>query len=256
MKNIIKTFKRTLRLLILVFVCILPKPSEAQENNEQYRLLFVDKSVSMETTNAEQDKHIYKEVKQACMAKKAVIEIRFVNQVTSSLMNKKLFIYNEITFNESLFEKEHVALQRQLFKGKIRRNRKKFIRKIIDFINRYDASAQSTELLSGIVSIVRLNAKNAIVYFYSDAVESSRFRDLTNHSFTSERNCITAARSDIAKLRKKFQLPKTLSGIKQIRFVVPVNMEANNSLLQFLEVYWKEVYRYGFGFENVIFETL
>lgn len=244
MKNIIMT---------IILILVLPLSVVAQES---YTLLLVDKSGSMEAKNAKQDRHIYEVIKQACKAKRATVEVKFVNEATNSLMNKKIFFFEQPVFDAGLYSDDEADVQRQLFGNKIKKAKKNFAKKVIAFINNYDTSAKMTELLSGIVSIARLNAKNTSVYFYTDAVESSRFRDMTRNSFSSEKQAVLAAQSDITKLGKKFQLPKTLSGIKQIRFVVPINMEANNSLLQFLEVYWKEVYRYGFGFENVIFETL
>lgn len=240
--------------MTMILILVLPLTTVVAQEN--YTLLLIDKSGSMKAKNPKQDRHIYQVVKEACMAKKATIEVRFVNEATNSLMNKRLFVYEEIKFDSGLYSDDEVEIQRQLFGSKIKRAKKNFAKKVIDFINSYDTSAQWTELLSGIVSIARLNKKGVKVYLYTDGIESSRFRDMTRNSFKSERETIMAARTDILHLRKRFQLPKALSGIQQIRFVIPVNMEANSELLQFLEVYWKEVYRSGFGFDNVTFETL
>lgn len=240
-------------IITMILILVLPLSVVAQEN---YTLLLVDKSSSMDVKNPQQDRYIFHVVKKACNAKRAIVEVRFVNEVTNSLMNKKLFVYEELKFNAELYPVNEINLQRQLFKSKVKRAKKKFIQKILDFTNNYSANAKWTEILSGIVSIARLNKMNVNVYFFTDAIESSRYRDMTRRSFKSEREAIMAAKADVVKLRRKFQLPKNLTGVKQIRFVIPMNMEANNSLLQFLEVYWKEVYRSGFDFDNVIFETL
>ncbi|MGG8497444.1 hypothetical protein ACQY1Q_13610 [Tenacibaculum sp. TC6] len=243
--------KNTIMLKILFLV--LPLLVVAQEGN--YTLLLVDKSGSMKVKNPRQDKYIYQIIKSACATKTASVEVRFVNETTNSVMNKKVFVYTVPEFNAELYPKDEVELQRQLFESKIKREKKDFTKKIVTFINSYDATAQWTELLSGIVGIARLNKKEARVYFFTDGIESSKYRDMTKGSFKSEQEAVMSAKADVVKLRKKFQLPKTLSGIQQIRFVIPLDMQANSDVLQFLEVYWKEVYR-GFGFENVFFETL
>lgn len=237
---------------VLIFLLAFSFKTVAQQSS--HTLMFIDKSMSMKSS-PEQDKYIKKIIKKACKKKTAIVEIGFLNSNTASATGSQIFTYQEPEFDSSLYGADEVELQKELFKGTIRRAKKRFTKKVLTFINSYSASAKWTEILASIVPISRLNKKNVDVFLFTDGLESSRIRDMTKQGFSSERAAISGASLDISKLRKKYQLPKVLKGIRQIEFVFPLNMESENKTLQFLKAYWIQALK-KFQYHNVKFETL
>lgn len=246
MKNII------IKILILFF-CVSPLFAVAQ--NENHIVIFNDKSVSVESQTDTQNRRIFEIVKEACKAKKTTVEVRFINENTSSITNVFTLVYHEKVFDASLYKKEDIKREKQFFEITIKRHRKRFAKKVLDFIKTYKAKARGTEILTSLVPLSQTTGKNVDVYFFTDGIESSKYRTMDRRSFQNMQEAIQSAKKDAEIIRRKFGLPKTISNIRSVTFVLPLDMEAKADILSYLERYWKEVFA-SFGITSATFETL
>jgi len=247
-----KRFHNVKHFGIIVFLFASSFQSLAQESN--YTVILVDKSVSMKSSS-KQDKYIKKIIRKACRNRSAEIEVRFINTNSASIVGRKVFRFRQKEFDPSLYSPDEVELQKEIFKSSINSAKRRFSKKVVEFINSYSAKARWTEILESIVPISRLKQKDIDIFFFTDGIESSQFRDMNRQGFRSEKEALAASRLDVTKLRKKYQLPKELSQINEIRFIFPIDMESNNNIFEFLQVYWQEVFK-KFDFHNLKFETL
>ncbi|MDC1162488.1 hypothetical protein OAT18_03520 [Tenacibaculum sp.] len=222
-------------------------------------MIFEDKSVSVSSQEKpEQRKYKKMLIKKACLGTSAEVTIRFLSGNTASVTGRKKFVYKEPVFNASLYSADEQEMQKQLFKSKIKRARKRFFKKVTTFIESYEASSKWTEILAAIVPISRNTNVNKRVFFFTDGVESSKFRQIDKRPLISDKDAEYAALVDVRNLRKKYQLPKKLSGIESIMFVFPLDMGVGGKKRTsqvFLETYWRAVFA-EFGVNNVGFKTL
>ncbi|KAB8154260.1 hypothetical protein EZY14_007430 [Kordia sp. TARA_039_SRF] len=245
--------KNIVIITMTLFFCATPLIAVAQ--NENHIVIFNDKSVSVEDQTDTQNRRIFEIVNNACKAKKATIEVRFINQKTSSITNVKTFFYTESIFNASLYKKEDIEREKQFFGITIKRKRKRFAKSVLEFIKTYKAKARATEILTSLVPLSQTTGKNVDVYFFTDGIESSEYRQMDRRSFQNMQEAVQSAKKDAERIRRKFGLPKTISNISSATFVLPLDMEAKGDILSYLESYWKEVFA-SFGITKVTFETL
>lgn len=244
--------KNILINIVILFFCAIPLIAVAQGN---HTVIFSDKSVSVEEQTDTQDRKIFEILMNACKAKKATVEVRFINQNTSSITNVQTFLYHEKVLNASLYKKENIEREKQFFGITIKRHRKRFTKSVLDFIRAYKNKARSTEILTSLVPLSQTTGKNVDVYFFTDGIESSQYQQMDRKSFANMQEAVLSAKKDAERIRRKFQLPKTISNIRSVTFVLPRDMEANADILSYLERYWKEVFA-SFGISNITFETL
>ncbi|CAL2105507.1 conserved hypothetical protein [Tenacibaculum sp. 190524A02b] len=221
-------------------------------------MIFEDKSVSVSSNrNSEESKYKNKLLKRACSGESAEVIVRFLSENTASISGGKKFSYKAPSFNASYYSADELPMQQQLFKGKQRRSRKRFAKKVITFMNAYTSSAKWTEILAAIVPISRNSNPNKQIFFFTDGIESSRFRQIDKHPLISDRDAKYAALVDVKNLRKKYQLPQKLSGVDKVEFVFPLDMgisEKKRTSQSFLEIYWRTVFA-EFGVYNLKFKT-
>jgi len=239
--------------IVIILFCVSPLIAVAQ--NENHLVFFDDKSISVENQTDMQNRRIFELVMEACTAKKATIEVRFINQNTSSITNIKTLVYHEKVFNPSLYKKEDIEREKQFFGITIKRHRKRFAKSVLDFIKGYKAKARGTEILTSLAPLSQTTGKNVDVYFFTDGIESSQYRQMDRKSFANMQQAVSSAKKDAELIGRKFQLPKAISNISSVTFVLPRDMEAKANILSYLERYWKEVFS-SFGISNVTFKTL
>ena len=237
------------RIIILSIFYFLPLPLKviAQEN-DNYLMLFVDKSISVKQQNS-LDNYIYHLVKKHCLSDKLTVEVRFLFENTATI-SSKVFEFKKPKFPKGNFRKENLPLQEQLYNGKVKRAKKKFAKKVVEYVNSFQAKARQTEIVSALVPISRNRAKNLHVVFISDMLESShRFRKMDSYPFKTEKESIWGARQDVKKLHRIFLVPQKLQQNIHVLCVLPVSVNTKEKAFQFVEAYWRTVFS-SFGIVN------
>ncbi|CAM1364461.1 hypothetical protein [Tenacibaculum xiamenense] len=222
-------------------------------------MIFEDKSVSVSSEeHPEQNRYKKKLIEKACSGALAEVTVCFLSEQTASATARKKFVYKQPSFNRSYYSADELSMQQQLFKGKLRRSRKRFAKKVITFMDSYQSSARWTEILAAIVPISRNSNPKKQIFFFTDGIESSEFRQIDKRPLISDKDAKYAALIDVKNLRKKYQLPQKLSGVAKIEFVFPLDMgigENKRTSQAFLETYWRSVFA-SFGVKNVVFKSL
>lgn len=235
-------------ILSVFYFLLLPLKVIAQEN-DNYLMLFVDKSISVKQQDNSQDNYIYHLVKKHCSSGKNIVEVRFLFENTATI-SSKIFEFKKPKFPKGNFRKENLPLQKQLYKSKVKRAKKKFAKKVVEYVNSFDAKARQTEIVSALVPISRNSAKNTHVVFISDMLESSnRFRKMDSYPFQTEKGAIWGAKQDVKKLYRIFQVPKNLQKNIHVLCVLPVLVDTTEKAFQFVEAYWRTFFS-SFGIEN------
>ncbi|MFY0631971.1 MAG: hypothetical protein JXR05_16540 [Flavobacteriaceae bacterium] len=237
-------------IIILMFVLSL---KQAVAQNPTKVFINVDKSLSMPSSSIKQDKHLTKVVKMHTKNSNTVIfEVKFINGATSSTSNSKVFIYKESEYKDSNDDK----LQKILYQNKIKRKRKSVAKRIVSFIKEYKSQAKFTNIVSSIIPISKVQSSDVYVYYYTDGVESSReLRMLDLKPFKTAKIAVESARKDIKVLHTLYNLPKELKGVKNVQFILPVQMEREVKGGAFIEEYFTEIFRL-FNVNQVQFKTL
>ncbi|MFY0602930.1 MAG: hypothetical protein JXQ93_03205 [Flavobacteriaceae bacterium] len=227
-------------------------PLKAVAQNPTKVFINVDKSLSMPSNSAKQDKHLTKVVKMHTKNSRTVtFEIRFINGITSS-SNVKTFIFKEPEYKGSRDDK----LQRILHQNKVKRKRKSLAKHIVKFVNEYNSEAKFTNIVSSIVPISKAQSSDVYVYYYTDGVESSReLRMLDLRPFKTAKIAVESARKDIKVLHTLYNLPKELKGVKNVQFILPIQMDREVKGGAFIEEYFTEIFRL-FNVNQVQFKTL
>lgn len=239
-------------IIILTLMFVLPL-KQAVAQNEAKVFINVDKSLSMPSNSAKQDKHLTKVVKMHTKNSKTVtFEVRFINGSTSSASNVKTFIYKEPEYKGSSDNK----LQKILHQNKIKRKRKFLAKRIVSFIKEYKSEAKFTKIVSSIVPISKAQSNDVYVYYYTDGVESSReLRMLDLRPFGTAKIAVESAKRDIKVLHGLSNLPKELKGVKKVQFILPIEMEREVKGGAFIEEYFTEIFRL-FKVNQIQFKTL
>ncbi|CAM1374609.1 polysaccharide deacetylase family protein [Tenacibaculum xiamenense] len=229
MKNII--------LILLMFVL----PLKAVAQNPTVVSFNVDKSKSMASNSAKQDKYFTSIVKKHTKGKKNVIfQIRFINANSSSASNSRTFIYEIPVFKGS----NNDELERVLHQNKINRKRKSIAKRIVKFINEYEAEAKYTNIISSLVPLSTLKSSDIFVYYFTDGVESSKqFRMLDLRPFKTAKEAIISAKVDVKKLKNIYKMPHQLKGINKVEFIIPMQMDKKVKGSDFIGDYFSEVFR-------------
>lgn len=238
-------------IIILILMFVLPLKAVAQNLTKVF--INVDKSLSMSSNSTKQDKHLTKVVKMHTKNSQTVIfEVRFINGATSSVSNVKTFIYKESEYKGSSDDK----LQKILHQNKIKRKRKSLAKNIVKFVNEYKSEAKFTNIVSSIVPISKAQSNDVYIYYYTDGVESSReLRMLDLKPFNTAKIAVESARRDIKTLHALYNLPKELKGVKNVQFILPIQMDKKVKGGTFIEEYFTEIFRL-FNVNQVQFKTL
>ena len=238
-------------IIILTLMFVLPL-KQAVAQNEAKVFINVDKSLSMPSNSAKQDKHLAKVVKMHTKNSQTVIfELRFINGITSS-SNVKTFIFKEPEYKGS----SNDELQKILHKNKVKRKRKTLAKHIVKFVNEYKSEAKFTNIVSSIVPISKAQSSDVYVYYYTDGVESSReLRMLDLKPFKTAKIAVESAQKDIKILHRLYNLPKELKGVKNVQFILPIQMDKKVKGGAFIEEYFTEIFRL-FNVNQVQFKTL
>lgn len=240
MKNII--------FIVLMFVL----PLKAVTQNPTVVSINVDKSLSMPSHSEKQDKQFTSIVKMHTKGEKNVIfQIRFINANSSSASNSKTFIYEEPTFKGSNDDE----LEKVLYQNKVKKKRKTLAKRIVKFINEYEAEAKYTNIISSLVPLSKIQSSDIFVYYFTDGVESSRqFRMLDLRPFKTANQAINSAKTDVDKLHSIYKMSKRFNGIQKVEFILPLQMEHKIKGSDFVQEYLTEVFKlYGV---NVQFKVL
>ncbi|WP_075343109.1 hypothetical protein [Tenacibaculum agarivorans] len=241
--------------IILFFVFIHKTIAQGQN----IVMIFEDKSVSVSSEeNPIQRRYKKKLIQKACSGVLTEVTVCFLSEHTASATARKKFVYKQPSFNRSYYSADELPMQQQLFKGKLRRSRKRFAKKVITFMDSYQSSARWTEILAAIVQISRNSNPKKQIFFFTDGIESSEFRQIDKRLLTSDKDAKYAAFVDVKNLRKKYKLPQKLSGVEKVEFIFPLDMGIGGNKRtsdSFLETYWRAVFAL-FGVKNVVFKSL
>ncbi len=240
-------------IIILVLIFVLPLTAVAQK----HIVFLIDQSTSMTSNSEAQNKYISNVIKQSTKTSSVVFEVRFINEHTSSNGNSRVFKYIEPKFNASKFKEKDLNLQKILYKNKVKRKRKKIGKKILQFIqDSRSGKARFTNIVSSLVPLSKIQAKDIHVYYFTDGVESSTtFRKLEIRPFTTTYSATKSAKRDVSILRNKYGIKKSLSHIKSIHFLLPLQMNNKTKGSDFIEDYFTEIFK-AFYVTNINFETL
>lgn len=238
-------------IVIILFMFVLPLKAVTQ--NPSVVSINVDKSLSMASHSEKQDKQLTSIVKMHTKDKKSVIfQIRFINANSSSTSNSKTFIYEAPIFKGSNADE----LEKVLHQNKVKNKRKALAKRIVKFINTYEAEAKYTNIMSSLVPLSKIPSSDIFVYYFTDGVESSKqFRMLDLRPFKAAEEAIVSAKADVKKLKNIYKMPHQLKGIKKVEFIIPMQMDKKVKGSDFIGDYFSEVFKL-FQVTEIEFKTL
>jgi len=180
------------------------------------------------------------------------VMISYLYRNSASVSNVKEFVFTlPQNSNQPLTEIEKVRQKSQTMQVKFG-----FINQVSNALQTQEKKSNETRILEALPRIDEAvkQSETVTVIFFSDMLESSPRRQFTR--INSKADAETKAQQDIDQLMQDFGLVASNHPDLTIACYLPVGEMENGISFQFIEYYWRAIFKHLFGTQNIQFSTL
>ncbi|MGG8496827.1 hypothetical protein ACQY1Q_10445 [Tenacibaculum sp. TC6] len=251
----------TLLLSILVFGCNVLFAQIDSKNTQKTTVVVIDKSEEIT------DKVILEKCRQklqtiiwnACQKNGDKIVISYIFENSGSMTNKTEFTLTLPSLDIAKLSPQKQKLMRRKFESIIKQKRISFVKEVTQKALSYNKERPRSHILDVLPLLSKFRQIYGVydLYFISDLIEFSTYRNLHKTHFSSANSAQKIGQQDAKKIARKFNLQESfLQGIS-IYVYFPVNEMETRPIFEWLPYYWNSVFQtYGANPTNIKYQKL
>ncbi len=183
--------------------------------------------------------------------------LSFIYEQTDNKANQYVFTYKPPTERKSTGRGNNKRLEKIRFNQRLRSYNKQFTNQVLLKAFSTPSSRSQTYIVGSIAKmrdlVVQDSSHQYSVYFFSDMIESSSFRNMSfsKGGIQSYSEAERLAKTDFSRISKQFYLKKNcLSLIEEITVIFPAKEMDTNKAFAVIPAYWDYIFR-QFGVQRI-----